>query len=181
MNKHNKRKGLALAVILFFAFAIAIVLFTVIKSNSNLAFQNKNTIRALQATYLVHSAMQHAKLHLNLLPRESNEFFKANPYSTNALDTVEASKHVPLSLNGNSWDKKMASYDLFTQGKCDIKDFPFAGNYKVTSTECLNIDSNVRLIQDVYRVKVEATVTVGNNSFTDTLEEEFSISRYSGG
>ncbi len=180
-NKLNEKKGLAMIVIIFFAFAIAIILFTMIKSNSNLAFQNKNTIRALQAHYLAHSGMQHAKLHLNLLPREVNEYFKANPYSTDVLRSVSSDGHVPLSINGNAWSNKMASYDLFLKGKAGPTEFPFGGYYKVLETECLNLNTDDRLIQDIYRVKVEAGVKLANDQFVETLEEEFSISRYSGG
>jgi hypothetical protein len=180
-NNHNNRKGLALAVILFFAFAIGIILFTMIKSNSNLSMQNKNTIRALQAHYLTQSAMQHAKLHLNLLPRETYEFFQANKYSTDSLNYIVSNLIVPVNLNSGGWDKRMSSYDLFNPSKCDPRDTPFGGSYEVTSTECLSIESDAKLIQDVYKVKVKASVTVGTFTSEDELEEEFSISRYSGG
>ena len=66
----NKRKGIAVVLVLLFAISIAIIMFTVIKSTTNLGFQTKQTIYEMQAYYLAHSAMQYGKLLISLMPKE---------------------------------------------------------------------------------------------------------------
>ncbi|MDD3000505.1 MAG: hypothetical protein PHF29_02000 [Candidatus Riflebacteria bacterium] len=177
MKKSNR--GIAMVVIIFFSFAIAIILFTMIRSNTNLSFQNKNTIKALQANYLAHSAMQHAKLHLRLLPREVYQYFQANPTSTNALNKIDSTQYPPIDLG--SWKKEKIDYDLFKTGASDDRETPYGGSYRVTSIECLTIDNDAKLVQDNYRVKVESVVLLNNDKFEDSITEEFAVSRHIGG
>jgi hypothetical protein len=177
MKKNNR--GVAMVVIVFFAFAIAIILFTMIRSNTNLSYQNKNTIKALQANYLVHSAIQHAKLHLKLLPREVYVYFQANPTSTDALTKIDSTQYPPIDLG--PWKKEKINYDLFKAGAAKDNETPYGGSYRVTSIECLTIDNDAKLVQDNYRVKVESIVYLNNDKFEDSLTEEFSVSRHTGG
>ena len=61
----GKRKGIAVVVVIFFAFAISIIMFTMFQSNTNLSNQTKQTIYAMQAYYLAHSCMQFGKLQIS--------------------------------------------------------------------------------------------------------------------
>ena len=48
----KKRKGFAIVVVMFFAFAISIIMFALLRHNSNLSSQTKLTIYQMQAYYL---------------------------------------------------------------------------------------------------------------------------------
>lgn len=175
----KKRSGLAIVVVLFFAFSIAIILFFMAHSNTNLAFQNKQTIYQMQAYYLAHSAMQHAKLQLRLLPKETYEFF-AMGGSGNPYVSIDSSNYPPLAMRGFTPEKE--GYDLFKEGKAPKQNFPYGGNYKVDEMQLHGSHDQMKMVQDGYKIKVVATVDGGKTkSFTDELEEVVIVSRFTGG
>lgn len=176
----KKRKGIAVVVVVFFAFAISIIMFTIVQSTSNLSYQTKNTLYEMQAYYLAHSAMQFAKLHIYLLPKEIYDYY-GNSSSTNgnALDKIDSSELFPMALTANYDSSK--PYDLFEEGKSADMAFPFGGRFVVSKMEYLVSSDNMRMVQDSYRLRVESTVYHGRDkNHSDSLEEEFVVSRYSG-
>lgn len=175
----EKRKGLAIVVVLFFAFSIAIILFFMAQSNSNLAFQNKQTMYQMQAYYLAHSAMQHAKLQLKLLPKETYEFFtlggSGNPYRS-----IDSSMYPPLAMG--VFSKEKASYDLFEEGKAPDEQFPYGGQYWVEDMQLHGSHDLMKMVQDGYKIHVQAKIDGGRNkSFEDELTEVVIVSRFTGG
>lgn len=179
MRKLNKR-GLAIVVVLFFSFSIGILLFFMSRANIALSYQSRKTIRQMQAYYLAHSAMQHAKLQLKLLPKECQTFFSSagtgNPFSN--IDTTTI---LPLSMGGGVWKPDMGKYDLFSPDNCDDDAFPYAGRYWVSSIEFQTSDSGMKLIQDGYVIEVESEVKGGSSdhkSAKDELSETIIVSRY---
>lgn len=76
----NNRKGLAVAVVLFFAFAVGIMMSAVLKSSSNTNFVTKRAINELQADYLAQSSMLLAKYYIKLFPTELYYFYLAHYY-----------------------------------------------------------------------------------------------------
>ncbi len=174
-----KKKGFAIVVVLFFAFSIAIILFFMAQSNSNLAFQNKQTIYQMQAYYLAHSAMQHTKLQLKLLPKETYDFFALNG-SGNPYQSVDSSMYPPLAMG--AFSKEKTSYDLFVEGKAPDDQFPYGGKYWVEDMKLHGSHDLMKMVQDGYRIKVKSTIDGGRNkSFEDELEEVVIVSRFTGG
>ncbi|OGK06509.1 MAG: hypothetical protein A2W80_17595 [Candidatus Riflebacteria bacterium GWC2_50_8] len=175
----NKKSGIAVVVVLFFAFSIATIFFFMAHSNTNLAYQNKQTIYQMQAYYLAHSGMQHAKLQLRLLPKETYEFFSAGG-STNVLVDVDSSQHIPIAMG--AFKNQQASYDLFKEGKAPDNTFPYGGKYHVESIELTGSHNRMKMIQDGYRVVVKAEVDSGpTKTFSTDLTEEMIVSRFTGG
>ncbi len=175
----NDKKGMAIVVVLFFSFSVAIILFFMAQSNTNLAFQNKQTLYQMQAYYLAHSAMQHAKLQLKLLPKETYEFFflggSGNPYQS-----IDSSNYPPLAMGVFSQDKQ--GYDLFKPGKSPPEKFPYGGHYWVESMQLHGSHDQMKMVQDGYKIKVKSTVDGGKNkTFEDELEEVVIVSRFTGG
>jgi hypothetical protein len=175
----NKKSGVAIVIVLFFCFAIALLLFFMTKSNTNLAFQNKQALRQMQAYYLAHSGMQHAKLQLRLLPKETFEFFDKNG-SGNAYRYVNSSEHTPLALG--TFDQEKAKYDLFNPENSKDEDFPYGGEYFVDSITLEGSHKNMRQTQDGYKIHVKSSVDGGRNKkFSDELTEQIIVSRFTGG
>lgn len=173
------RKGIAIVVVLFFAFSIAIILFFMASSNTNLAFQNKQTLYQMQAYYLAHSAMQHAKLQLRLLPKETYEFFvlggSGNPYRY-----IDSSQYPPLAMGVFSQEKK--TYDLFKANKAPDNVFPYGGKYWVEDLQLHGSHDLMKMTQDGYKILVKSEIDGGKNkTFSDELEEVVIVSRYTGG
>lgn len=175
----NKRSGIAVVVVLFFAFSMAIVFFFMAKSNINLAYQNKQMVYQMQAYYLAHSGMQHAKLQLRLLPKEVYEYFNKGG-NGNPLVDVNSSNHVPTAMG--DFKKEQASYDLFLENKAADNAFPYGGKYKVESIELTGSHNRMKMIQDGYRVVIEASVDNGaSKEFATKLTEDLIVSRFTGG
>ncbi len=175
----RKKSGIAVVLVLFFAFSIAIIFFFMAHSNTNLAYQNKQTLYQMQAYYLAHSGMQHAKLKIRLLPKELYEFFKADG-SGNPLDDIDSTIHVQLAMG--VFKNEQESYDLFATGKAPDESFPYGGKYKVESIELTGSHKSMKMIQDGYRVIVKAEVDSGTTKkSSDELSEEMIVSRFTGG
>jgi len=175
----RKKSGIAVVLVLFFAFSIATIFFFMAHSNTNLAYQNKQTLYQMQAYYLAHSGMQHAKLKIRLLPKELYEFFKAGG-SGNPLDDVDSTIHIQLAMG--TFKTQQEAYDLFEDGKAPDQSFPYAGNYRVESIELTGSHKSMKMIQDGYRVIVKSESDNGyNKKSTDEMTEEMIISRFTGG
>lgn len=173
------RNGVAIVVVLFFAFSIAIILFFMAHSNTNLAFQNKQTLYQMQAYYLAHSGMQHAKLQLRLLPKETYEFFAKNG-TGNPFADIDSSNYPPTAMGVFSKDK--TGYDLFKAGKAPDEQFPYGGRYNVDNIELLGSHDRMKMVQDGYKLVIKAQIDGGRGkTFSEELSEELIVSRFTGG
>ncbi|MGM0598906.1 MAG: hypothetical protein ACQETH_03705 [Candidatus Rifleibacteriota bacterium] len=175
----KNKKGIAIVVVLFFAFAIAIILFFMAQSNTNLAFQNKQTLYQMQAYYLAHSGMQHAKLQLKLLPKETYEYFYKGG-AGNPFEYIDSSAHAPLAM-GAEYKDVHKNYDLFA-GNAPDDGVPYAGNYRVVSCELLGSHDSMKMVQDGYKLEVKAEIDSGGKGkqFSDSLTEEVYVARFTG-
>lgn len=175
----KQRSGLAIVVVLFFAFSIAIILFFMVSSNSNLAFQNKQTLNQMQSYYLAHSGMQHAKLRLRLLPKETYEFFSKGGTGNPFMD-VDSSMFPPTNLGDYTNNK--AKYDLFKANAAPDDGFPLGGRYYVESISLQGSHDSMKMVQDGYRILVKSELDGGQKKkFNDELMEELIVSRFTGG
>lgn len=175
----SKRRGIAIVVVLFFAFSIAIILFFMAQSNTNLAYQNKQTVYQMQAYYLAQSALQHAKLQLRLLPKETYEFFKLNG-TGNPYRYIDSSQYPPLAMG--VFSKEKVEYDLFKEGKAPDELFPYGGKYYVEDLQLHGSHDLMKLTQDGYKITVKSEVDGGRNkTFNDELSEVVIVSRFTGG
>lgn len=174
----NERNGSAVVVVLFFAFAIATVLFVMISSNANLAAQNKKTLMQLQAYYLAQSGLQHARLKLRLLPKETFDLFAAG--SVYDVRDLDSSGQVPLNMSSPAGQK----YTLFGTTPPGKQQSPYKGKYWVESGD-LRMSSSHKsyaMVQDGYFLKINAEISLGTQkNASDTVEEEVIVSRFSGG
>lgn len=177
----KRRKGFAIVVIIFFAFVLAIIMFTLFRSNTNLSTQTKKTMYQMQAFYLAQSGLQLAKLHIYLLPKEIFNYYGNNPESDdsrNALSKCESRLYYPLDMYGERVNFK---YDLYDNQNSKDDDFPYEGNFVVNKLKYLLSDDNMKMTQDSYRIEIEATVKLGKQKeFTDQLQENFIVSRFTG-
>jgi len=179
MQKMYERSGIAVVVVLFFAFSIATIFFFMAHSNTNLAYQNKQTVYQMQAYYLAHSGMQHAKLQLRLLPKETFEYFNQGGIG-NPLEDIDSSKHIPTAMG--VFKAEQASYDLFTAGKSPDGSFPYGGRYHVDSISLTGSHNRMKMVQDGYKMKIMAEVDSGpHKKFSTDLDEEMIVSRFTGG
>lgn len=179
----KKRKGFAIVVVIFFAFAISIFMSTMISSNSSLTNQTKMTIYQMQASYLAQSCLQFAKLHIYLLPKEVYNYYQNNMNDSSkvyALDSVNSGNYLRLDLSNSVKN----DYDLFISGKCAPEDFPYSGDFKVDKLKYMLSNDNMKMVQDSYHISVTASIWHGNKGkgreFTETIEEDFIVSRFAG-
>lgn len=173
------RSGIAVVVVLFFAFSIAIIFSFMAQSNTNLAYQNKQTLYSMQAYYLAHSGMQHAKLQLRLLPKETYDFFSQGG-TGNPLEDIDSSKHIPTAMG--VFKAEQSSYDLFSPGKSPDGSFPYGGKYYVDSVSLTGSHNRMKMIQDGYKLVIKSEVDSGpQKRFSDELSEELIVSRFTGG
>ena len=172
----KNRKGLAVVIVIFFAFAIGIIMFAMFNSNTNLTNQTKQTIYQMQAYYLAQSGMQFAKLHIYLLPKEIYNFYgnTTDQNVGNALDKCESRLFQCLSM-----DNKNDKYDLFTNGKSPDEDFPYKGEFKVKNLKYLLSNNNMKMVQDSYQIIVSSKIDheSKDKKFQDEIEEQFVVSR----
>ena len=174
----KNRKGIAVVIVIFFAFAISIIMFTMFQSNSNLTSQTKNTLYQMQAFYLAQSCIQFAKLHIYLLPKEMYDVYENDPNSNkNALSTCDSSSCSGFVMTGDSVKK---DYDLFNGNNAD-GNFPYEGKFGVKKLKYLMSDQNMKMTQDSYHIEVESEISLGKNkNYKETLSEDFIVSRFIG-
>ena len=175
----KNRKGVAVMVVLFFCFAIATVLYVLISSNVNLAYQNRKTLLQLQAYYMAHSGLQHAKLKLRLLPKETFDVFSGG--GNFPVKDLDSSLQGVLNVSCALGDK----FTLFDDAVQILPtDSPYQGRYWVESGDIRLSSSHksMALVQDGYQIKVNGTVVAGmKKEGAETIEEEVIVSRFSGG
>lgn len=171
----KNRRGMAVAVVLFFAISIALFMYMLADSNTNLSLQNKKTLGQLQAYYLAQSALQHVMLKLRFLPKESYEAFAAG--ATAPYPDVESDLHPQIHLakpSGADWSLYAAPADELT---C-----PVEGTYRLKSIRLDSSLDGMSMVQDAYDLEVEATVKgTGGLTHTDSVKEQIIISRFTGG
>ncbi|NLI78263.1 MAG: hypothetical protein GX442_17740 [Candidatus Riflebacteria bacterium] len=172
------RRGMAVVVVLFFAFTVGILLYALVGSSTNIAFQNKLTLRQLQAYYLAHSGIQHIQLKLRLLPRETFDAFAGggggNPYAD-----VSSDDHPTLLVCPNG------PFDLFSGNPPDDAE-PIRGSYTCTTFELESTHKRMKLVQDGYKIRVVAEVFPNfpvslKQKVEDEITEEIIVSRFTGG
>jgi hypothetical protein len=173
------KRGMALFVIIFFALAVGAILFALLRSNVNLLYQNKNTLRSLQAYYLVQSGAQHTLLKLRLLPRECYKALAAN--SATAYNDVDSTKYSALVMNPPANGK----YDLFKSDP-PAEASPYHGHYRLEELTLKSANKGMRFAVDsfAFRVTSEILPLYPHNTqlqVTDTIEEEVIVSRFTGG
>jgi hypothetical protein len=170
---------MAVVLVLVFAFSIATIFAFMASSNTNLAYQNKQTLYQMQAYYLAHSAMQHAKLKIRLLPKELYEYFAAGG-NGNPLEDIDSTDHVQLAMG--VFRTEQEGYDLFDPAKSPDLSFPYGGKYLVESIGLTGSHKSMKMIQDGYRVVVKSEVDSGvTKQGSDELIEEMIVSRFTGG
>ena len=98
-----KRKGIAIMIVLFFAFAVGIVMFSMFQTNTNLSNQTKKTIYAMQAYYLAHSCMQFGKLQISLLPKEIYDYYGNGGNSNKVLFNIMFDNRSIYTNNNNNF------------------------------------------------------------------------------
>ena len=157
-----RKKGIALVVIIFFGFCLAIVLFAMVNANSNLKFQNVSAINELQLQYLNLSAVQFAKFYVKSLPLKSKS-------GITLLDST-VSPGLDMIL-----DKYKPDFSLVRQN-INNNDFPYGGDFKL-SVEPKDDSENYQIS---YTVNVTSRIKYKNITKKDEYEEKFSISRTSG-
>lgn len=171
----KSRRGIAVAVVLFFAVSIALFMYVLVGSNTNLAVQNKKTLGQLQAYYLAQSALQHAMLKLRFLPKETYEAFKAG--STAPYPDVESDLHPQIRFvkpAGEDW----SLYSSAADDPASSVD----GRYQLKSIRLESSLDGMSMVQDGYELEVEATVKgTGNMTHADSVKEQIIISRFTGG
>ena len=175
----SNRKGIAVVVVIFFAFAIGIIMFAMFQSNTNLSYQTKQTIYAMQAYYLAHSGMQFGKLQISLLPKEIYDFYDNGANTGNALMNSESSSLIDMSMENG----KFPGYDLFKPNKAPDDKFHYNGAFKISQLDYVLSNDDMKMVQDSYRLTVMAKIQHddrGEKQFIDTLSEEFIVSRFSG-
>lgn len=149
------------------------------QSNTNLAYQNKQTLYQMQAYYLAHSGMQHAKLQLRLLPKETYEFFSKNG-TGNPYADIDSSNYPPTAMG--AFSKEKSAYDLFKTGKAPDDQFPYGGKYRVESIELQGSHDRMKMVQDGYKLLIMAEIDGGRGkNFAEELSEELIVSRFTGG
>ena len=175
----TKRKGIAVVVVIFFAFAIGIIMFTIVSSNTNLSSQTKQTIYEMQAFYLAHSCMQFGKLQISLLPKEIYDYYDNGSNTGNALINTQSSLIMPMAMNNAQYN----GYDLYKTNKAPDDKFPYYGEFKISKLEYVLSNDDMKMVQDSYRLTAMAQIKHderGDKQFIDTINEEFIVSRYAG-
>ncbi len=171
----KNRHGMAVAVVLFFAVCIAILMYMLVGSNTNLSLQNKKTLGQLQAYYLAQSALQHVMLKLRFLPKETYDAFKAG--STTPYPDVESDLHPQIRFKKSV----ETDYSLYSAGVDDVAS-PVEGAYVLKSIKLDSSLDGMSMVQDGYELEVEATVKgTGGLTHTDSVKEQIIISRFTGG
>jgi hypothetical protein len=171
---------MALVLVLFFAFIIAIIVFVMLCSNTNLGQQNKTMLRQLQAYYLAQSGVQHALLKLRLLPKETYERLQAG--DNGVFDDVTSDSHPNLRLDPGPGNR---SYDLFNDDP-PVSRSPYRGWYSLTSIRLSGTHKRMKLAQDAYAFGIQAEVLPyfpksSQQQFREELDEEVMISRFTAG
>lgn len=166
---------MAVAVVLVFALAIALFMYALIGSGTNLAVQNKKTLGQLQAYYLAQSALQHAMLKLRFLPKETFEAFNAG--ATKPYPDVESDLHPQIRFTKPAGD----DWTLYAVGADDGAS-PVDGKYELKAIRLDSSLDGMSMVQDGYELEVEATVKgTGGMTHTDSVKEQIIISRFTGG
>ncbi len=171
----KNRRGMAVAVVLFFAISIALFMYMLVGSNTTLSLQNKKTLGQLQAYYLAQSALQHAMLKLRFLPKETYEAFAAG--ATAPYPDVESDLHPQIHLAKPAEE----NWSLYTSA-ADDPACPIEGKYQLKSIRLDSSLDGMSMVQDAYELQVEAKVKgTGGLTHTDFVKEQIIISRFTGG
>ena len=174
----KNRKGIAVVIVIFFAFAISIIMFTMFQSNSNLTSQTKRALYQMQAFYLAQSCVQLAKLHIYLLPKEMYDYYENTPNSDrNALSKCDSTNMPAFHMGDNDVTN---GYDLFNGNNANGT-FPYEGRFKVEKLVYLLSNQNMKMTQDSYHIEVESYIKLGKDKeYTEKVNEDFIVSRFIG-
>ena len=178
--RNKPKRGLVMVMVLFFAFAMAIVLCVLLSSNSTIGQQNKNMLRQLQAYYLTQSGVQHTFLKIRLLPKETFELLKAG--GTGVFADVGSDNHPDLRLDPVTG---VAAFDLFGSDP-GPRQSPYRGTYSLVNIGLSGSHKGMKLAQDAYEFEIRAEVfpyfpKSEKGRVADTVREEVFISRFTAG
>jgi len=168
-----KRRGMAMVCILAFAVAMSMLLFVLVQSNSNVTAQNRRNLRQMQAHFLALSGIQHAKVKLRLLPKETMEAFQAGlaPYPD-----VDSDLHADMMVRATG-----EGFTLF-QGDPPRSANPYTGRYLLQTLVHEAAHEDMALVQDAFAVEIDGTVTPRTGErYTEKIRERLFVSRWTGG
>ncbi|MBF0543604.1 MAG: hypothetical protein HQM08_04185 [Candidatus Riflebacteria bacterium] len=173
----KKKSAIAMVIVLFFAFAVGVALSMVIRANTTIFSQNKNTLRQLQAYYLAWSGLNHALMKIRLLPRETYAALKST--GINSFSDIDNTTQQQLCFYGPG----EKSYDLFDYNSCPDATSPFVGDYQLNKISLEGSHEGKSFAQDSYHIEVSSTVFPYTNNTnvksTDLIAEDVIISRFS--
>lgn len=178
MPGRNKR-GMVLVGVIFFAFAVSIGLFMLVRTNTTIGMQNRSTLRQLQAYYVAQSGLQHMLLKLKLLPREAYEAMKTSSGADEFARDVSSDNDPILAfqeLSAQDADR----YSLFDEASSPDQRSPFPAAYAVEGLTSVKSHMNLKFGQDNYELHIMGEVSAKPRAFV-TLDEEVIISRFTGG
>ncbi|NLM18220.1 MAG: hypothetical protein GX221_10930 [Candidatus Riflebacteria bacterium] len=185
----NKKEGMLLAIILIFAFIMAGLLFSIISLSSSVKSQTKKTIAQYQAYLMGESAIQHAKMHLILLPREIAKKADEAP-GANIFDSAKSNND--SQLDSLLFSEAANNFDLFSMDLDTVKtSSPYEALYTIvsltrtataktsdgTSSKRTGTTSTFK-IEVSSRIGKENSITVGADpkDFLYESMEEFTVS-----
>ncbi|MBF0405857.1 MAG: hypothetical protein HQM10_00770 [Candidatus Riflebacteria bacterium] len=173
----EKQKGMAMIIVLFFAFILGIALAMLVRTNSMVISQNKASLRQLQAYYLACSGINHALMKIRLLPLETYKELKKN--GSSAFSDIDSSCQAELMISG-SGEKK---YDLFSPENCSDQNTPFRGGYRIEKISLDGSHEGKSFAQDSYHLEVSSEVypfsADDSGKTKDLISEDIIISRFS--
>lgn len=178
------RSGMAILLVVSFAFITAIVLFVLITSGTNVMSQNKLTLYNLQAHYLAQSAIQHQKLKLQHLPLETYTAISqgVDPYiAPYGAPIVNSTRRAITDFSGDNKGTYDPNYSLFAASDPPDTSSPIRGRYKLISLELEA--TQIRYGHDAYIIKVLGEVSADHRTdfpFIEELTERVFVSRAGG-
>lgn len=175
----TNRSGMAILLVVSFAFITAIVLFVLITSGTSVMSQNKLTLYNLQAHYLAQSAIQHQKLKLQHLPLETYTAISqgVDPYEM----IIDSTRRAITDFSGENRGTYDPDYSLFAASDPSDTSSPIRGRYRLISLELEA--TQVRYGHDAYIIKVVGEVSADHRTdfpFNEELTERVFVSRAGG-
>lgn len=187
MNTMHRRAGVAMVMVLFVAFLIAVGFVVMIQSGSSVASQNKRALQQLQAYYLAQSGIQHTLLKIKILPRETSIMIRDPGGKFDVFNDVTTANHATLGVLPPQGGRDV--YDLFTNDPSTSPSDTLSPYWATYELKTLAQDSSLggmKLTQDNYSFTVTGTVKPlypENDQFVvnESLAESVIISRYNVG
>lgn len=148
------RRGVAIILVVFIAFIMAVGLAFMISSGDSAAAQNKKALRQLQAYYLAQSAMQHTLMKLKLLPRESSIMLRDPGGQFATFNDIKSFNNVLLDVNPPAGGRD--TFTLFTGNPNDPQDqiSPYRGSFELIDVQHAGAHLGQKNSQDNFSISV---------------------------